>query len=37
MRDKGRVIIGLIVFLALITFPIWYNMVSGEEAEPRSR
>ena len=34
MRDKGRVIIGLIVFLALITFPIWYNMVSGEEAEP---
>jgi hypothetical protein len=34
MRDKARIFIGLVVFLALITFPIWYNMVSGEQAEP---
>ena len=34
MRDKARVYIGLVVFLALITFPIWYNMVSGEESQP---
>jgi len=34
MRDKGTILAGLVVFLALITFPIWYNMVSGEEAEP---
>jgi len=30
MYDTGKVIVGLIVFLALITFPIWYNMASGE-------
>jgi hypothetical protein len=34
MRDKTRILIGLVVFLALITFPIWYNMVSGEQSEP---
>jgi hypothetical protein len=30
MYDAGKIIIGLIVFLVLITFPIWYNMASGE-------
>jgi hypothetical protein len=33
MRDKTRIYVGLVVFLALVTFPIWYNMVSGEAAE----
>lgn len=30
MRDKGRIIIGLVIFLVLITFPIWYNVASGK-------
>jgi hypothetical protein len=29
MYDAGKIITGLIVFLALITFPIWYNQASG--------
>ncbi|MFH1626001.1 MAG: sulfate reduction electron transfer complex DsrMKJOP subunit DsrJ [Pseudomonadota bacterium] len=32
MYDRGKVIAGLIVFLCLITFPIWYNVVSGKAA-----
>jgi hypothetical protein len=32
MRDKGRIVLGLLVFLALITFPVWYNLVIGKEA-----
>jgi hypothetical protein len=31
MRDRGRIVLGLAVFLVLATFPIWYNLVSGEE------
>lgn len=30
MYDTGKVIIGIIVFLALITFPIWYNVATGK-------
>ena len=30
MYDAGKVIIGLIVFLALITFPTWYNVATGK-------
>lgn len=30
MYDAGKVIIGLIIFLALITFPVWYNIASGK-------
>ena len=26
MYDKGKVLVGLIIFLGLITFPFWYNM-----------
>jgi hypothetical protein len=33
MRDRGRIVLGLLVFLALATFPVWYNQVSGG-AEP---
>jgi len=31
MRDKGRIVLGLLVFLVLATFPIWYNLGSGGE------
>jgi hypothetical protein len=30
MYDAGKIIGGLIIFLALITSPIWYNMASGK-------
>ncbi len=30
MYDAGKVIIGLVVFLALITFPTWYNVATGK-------
>lgn len=30
MRDKGRIIIGLVIFLILITFPVWYNVAKGK-------
>ena len=29
MYDAGKIIIGLIIFLILITFPIWYNIAGG--------
>ena len=32
MNDRGRIIAGLIVFLCLITFPVWYNVVGGKSA-----
>jgi len=28
MYDGGKVIIGVVVFLALITFPVWYNVAN---------
>jgi hypothetical protein len=34
MRDKGRIYVGLLAFLVLVTFPIWYNLVSGHESQP---
>lgn len=30
MYDAGKVIVGLVVFLALITFPTWYNVATGK-------
>ena len=30
MYDAGKVIPGIIVFLILISFPIWYNVASGK-------
>ena len=30
MYNGGKVIAGLIVFLCLITFPVWYNVVGGK-------
>jgi len=34
MRDKGAIFAGLIVFLALVTFPIWYHLVAGAPSGP---
>ena len=30
MYDAGKIIIGLIVFLIIITFPVWYNVALGD-------
>ncbi len=30
MRDRGKIIIGLIIFLGLISFPVWYNFAKGK-------
>lgn len=30
MYDSGKIMIGLIIFLVLITFPIWYNVLGGK-------
>jgi hypothetical protein len=34
MHDRSKIILGLLVFLALITFPVWYNLVRGKESRP---
>ena len=30
MYDGGKIIAGLVVFFCLITFPFWYNVVTGK-------
>lgn len=30
MYDGGKVIVGLLIFLILITFPVWYNVANGK-------
>jgi len=30
MYDTGKIIGGLIIFLLLITFPVWYNAIGGK-------
>jgi hypothetical protein len=30
MYDAGKVIIGIVIFLVLITFPVWYNIATGK-------
>ncbi len=30
MFDTGKIIVGLIVFLVLISFPLWYNVAKGK-------
>jgi hypothetical protein len=32
MSDKGTIVAALVVFLGLVTFPVWYNLVTGEKA-----
>jgi hypothetical protein len=33
MFDAGKVITGLIIFLVLVTFPLWYGALSGQADE----
>ncbi len=33
MYDAGKIILGVIIFLCLITFPFWYNLASGKAAQ----
>ncbi len=36
MNDKNKIVIGLIIFLAIITSPFWYNMGKATSApEPK--
>ena len=36
MNDKGKIIVGLIIFVAVFTFPFWYNHGSATEPpEPK--
>jgi len=38
MSDKGKIGAALVVFVVLMTFPIWHNLVNGEKgAQPRWR
>ncbi len=30
MFNSGKVILGIVIFLVLITFPIWYNVANGK-------
>lgn len=30
MYDSGKIITGILVFLILFTFPVWYNITSGD-------
>lgn len=32
MNDWWKILTGLVIFLILITFPIWYNMANGKAA-----
>lgn len=34
MRDKGLILTGLVVFLGVITFPVWYNIAGGRTSAP---
>ena len=34
MRDRGFIIAGLLVFLALITFSVWYDLAAGTSSKP---
>ncbi len=33
MYDAGKIITGLVVFLLLVTSPVWYNLASGHSAD----
>ncbi len=33
MHDAGKVIIGIIIFLVLVTFPIWFAIAGGRTGE----
>jgi hypothetical protein len=33
MYDAGKVIVGLIIFLALVTFPTWFSATTGQASD----
>ena len=33
MHDKGKVLIGIAIFLALVLFPLWYSAAQGGDAK----
>jgi hypothetical protein len=33
MRDRGIIVGGLMLFLGVITFPVWYNLAAGSTAQ----
>jgi hypothetical protein len=37
MYDGGKIIAGLVVFVGLITFPIWSNLAKGETPVPQPK
>jgi hypothetical protein len=34
MHDAGKIIAGLVIFLAIVTSPMWYHSVKGAEPAP---
>jgi len=34
MHDGGKIIVGLAIFVILLTFPIWSNLATGQSAQP---
>jgi hypothetical protein len=34
MHDGGKIIAGLVAFLALVTFPLWFTLANGRGAPP---
>ncbi|MEW6203042.1 MAG: sulfate reduction electron transfer complex DsrMKJOP subunit DsrJ [bacterium] len=34
MNDKGKIVFGLIVFLVIVTFPLWYGLVTAGTVSP---
>ena len=32
MYDSGKILVGIIIFIALFTSPIWYDLASGESS-----
>jgi len=34
MHDAGKVLIGLLIFLVVVTSPMWYHVVTGTETAP---
>ena len=37
MSDFGKIIAGLVVFIALVTFPFWYGAASGKAEAPNPK
>lgn len=31
MHDAGKIVPGLVVFLVIVSFPVWYNLAGGQE------